>query len=212
MAKIYPDLAGGYKGSVGGATYYFWKGDNIARKKGVPGRQSKSEKSVEQRMKFTELGLWALAMESVSKVGFPQRYRKWSPSNAFISCNKNNCSVREGMVVVDYEHLVCSKGRLILPEVSASLNAGDGVVNFSQTGMEVDSNCYPDDQVYGVLLEKELRACRLITLRKRGEDGSTSTSIPATWNTGNMAVYAFAVRADGKMASGTLHVNLGSDV
>ena len=59
MAKIYPDLAGGYKGAVGGTTYYFWKGDNIARKKGVPGKKSKSGEAVEQRMKFAELGIFS---------------------------------------------------------------------------------------------------------------------------------------------------------
>ncbi|WP_099291990.1 DUF6266 family protein [Butyricimonas sp. Marseille-P3923] len=210
MGKIYPDLAGGYKGSIGGTTYYFWKGDNIARKKGIPGKKSKSEKVVEQRMKFTELSLLALAMCHVSEVGFPQRDRKWTPSNAFFSCNKDVCSVEDGVVVVDYERLKCSKGRLMLPEVTATLDVETGKVMFSQTEMEVDSDCYLDDRVYGVLLEKEQKLCRLVALRDRGESGSTSASIPRTWKVESVEAYAFAVRADGKMASNTLHVNLGS--
>lgn len=161
-------------------------------------------------MKFAELGILALAMSPACEVGFPRRKRRWSPENAFVSCNKDICSVVEGTVEVDYGRLVCSKGRLQLPDASATLNAESGKIIFSQTGMEVDSNCYPDDRVYGVLLEKEQKLCRLVALRERGESGSTSVTIPGTWKAESVEAYAFAVRADGKMASDTLHVNIES--
>lgn len=208
MAKIYPDLAGVFRGSVGKVTYYLRESENIARRKGEGGHSSQSPEAVEQRQKFGLVSALASIMLAAIKLGFPRRKKGLSETNAFHSLNKNVCTVADGVVTVDYERLKCAKGRLVIPEVTVSYDAENSKVLFSQEEMEEEVNCSADDMVYGVLLESKQGFCRLVKLRVRGESGSTSMNLPATWNKDYVVVYVFAVSADKTNASQSRYLSL----
>ena len=201
MARIIPDLAGGFIGSVGGTTYYFLNSDNIARKKGIPGKISNSPEAVNQRKKFSMLSMLSLILQPAIELGYPQRKRGWSAANAFHSSNKTICTVEDKNVVVNYEQLSCAKGPMVIPNVTASYQTANSKLAFVQTAMEEEVNCNADDLVYGVLLEKEKGFCRLVQLRVRGEGGSTSAALPQGWKKENLIVYTFALSANKKKAS-----------
>lgn len=209
MGKIYPDLAGAYLGAVGGATYYMLHSNNVVRRKGIPGKASNSPEAVEQRLKFAMLIMLSSALRSAIRLGFPQRKRGWSAANAFLSLNKDICSVEaENVVTVDYERLFCANGSLLVPDVTASYNSETQKFIFEQTPTEEEVDNNADDAVYAVLLESVLGFCRVVTLRQRGESGSTSVPLPQKWNKENVKIYTFAVSADKKKASKSQYLTL----
>ncbi len=209
MGQIFPDLAGGYLGSVGGATYYFLNSNNIVRKKGIPGKVSNSPEAVNQRLKFAMLIMLSSVLQSAIRLGFPQRKKGWSVANAFHSLNKDICTVEaKNVVTVDYERLLCASGSLIIPEVTVSYTAETQKFLFEQTEIEEEVDCNADDMVYAVMLESVLGFCRVVQLRERGESGSTSMVLPKKWSKDNVMIYTFAVSADKKKASPSQYLTL----
>ena len=134
-------------------------------------------------------------------IGFPQRKRGLLARNAFHHLNKDICTVEGDIITVDYEHLLCANGQLVVPDVTVSYQTANSKLAFVQTAMEEEVNCNADDLVYGVLLEKEKGFCRLVQLRVRGEGGSTSAALPQGWKKENLIVYTFALSANKKKAS-----------
>lgn len=176
--------------------------------KGEGGRNSKSPEVIEQRQKFGMVSTLASVMLAAIKLGFPRRKKGFSETNAFHSLNKDVCTVADGVVTADYEHLKCAKGRLAIPSVAVSYDAESRKILFEQEEMEEEVNCSADDVVYGVLLESKQGFCRVIKLRVRGESGSTSVTLPATWDKDYVVVYAFAVSADKAKASQSQYLSL----
>lgn len=201
MGKIYPDLAGAFRGSVGKVSYYLRADENIARRKGEERKASDSPAAVEQRKKFGTIVKISSVMLAPIKLGFPQHDRRLSETNVFHKLNKDICTVEGDIVTVDYEHLLCANGPLVVPEVKANYNTGTNKFIFENNAMEQEVNCNTDDLVYAVLLDNEQWFCRVMQLRNRGESGSTSMNLPSTWNIEHVIVYVFAVSADKQKVS-----------
>lgn len=209
MGKIHPDLAGAFQRSVGNVVYYLKNGENIARSKSKSPYTSKTPAQETQRGKFGDMNHLASIMQNVAKTGFPQRKRGFSAVNAFHSSNKRNyIESEDGKTVIDYEHLQCSQGPLFPPVVTATLNAESRTIAFQSEAMPGDSNCKEDDAVYAVLLDTENEFCSLTEVCKRGKGGSVSVILSRYWKTEAVVLYAFAVSANGRKASATLHLSL----
>ena len=125
MAKIFPDLAGGYSGQVGKTLYYRVKKDCFA--KTLPERTTPStEAQTRQQLIFEMMGQLAGTMKEAAGRGFPKRSAKrkrWSAANMFVHENKDVCTVDDpesGTVTVDYPSLKCSKGSVLMPEVTVA--------------------------------------------------------------------------------------------
>ena len=201
MAKIFVDMLGAIIGSVGKVSYYMRYSDNIARRKGAERKSSDSPAAVEQRKRFGMLVELTQNLQPAIVIGFPQRKRGLLARNAFHHLNKDICTVEGDIITVDYEHLLCANGQLVVPDVTVSYQTANSKLAFVQTAMEEEVNCNADDLVYGVLLEKEKGFCRLVQLRVRGEGGSTSAALPQGWKKENLIVYTFALSANKKKAS-----------
>lgn len=209
MVKVFLDYLGAIIGSVGKVSYYMRYSDNIARRKGTERKASDSPAAVEQRGKFGAIVKLSTVLQPASALGFPQRKRGLSATNAFHQVNKDICTVESNTIMIDYEHLLCSNGSLITPNVTVNYAADTKKYLFEQEEMAEEVNCNADDLVYAVLLESKAGYCRLIELRKRGESGSTSAALPNTWNKEYVFVYVFAVSADKKKASKSLYLTVG---
>ena len=212
MAKVLLDMLGAIIGSVGKVSYYMRYSDNIARRKGAGGKSSNSPAAVEQRMKFGMLIQLATILQTIITQGFPQRKRGLSAANAFVSINKDICSVEGNVLTVDYEQLLCANGQLLTPEVTVTYSTENQKFSFKQTAPEEESNSNADDKVYAVLLESNQGLCRLKTLRQRGESGSTSIALPQRWEKEHVHVYVFATSADGKKASKSMYLTVEEGV
>ena len=95
MAKIFPDLAGGYSGQVGKTLYYRVKKDCFA--KTLPERTTPpTEAQSAQQLVFEMMGQLAGMTREVASHGFPKRSKKeklWSASNVFMHENRGVCTV-----------------------------------------------------------------------------------------------------------------------
>ena len=211
MAKIYPDYLGAIVGSVGKVSYYMRFSANIARRKGEERKVSNAPALVEQRQKFGMLAHLSTVLQPVIEFGFPQRKRGQSVRNAFHQLNKDVCTVENEVVIVDYENLLCSNGSLVPPDVTVSFDSVAGSFSFMQEQMEEEMGCNADDAVRAVLLECDKGFCRLVRLRKRGENGSTSIVLPKNWNGDNVVVFCFAISADGKKVSKSQYLTVETE-
>ena len=147
MAKVLLDMLGAIIGSVGKVSYYMRYSDNIARRKGAGGKSSNSPAAVEQRMKFGMLIQLATILQTIITQGFPQRKRGLSAANAFVSINKDICSVESNVLTVDYEQLLCANGQLLTPEVTVTYSTENQKFSFEQTAREEESNSNADYMV-----------------------------------------------------------------
>ena len=209
MGTIQPDLAGAYKHSVGNVVYYVKNGINYARSKSKSSYTSNTPAQQLQRGKFGSINQLASVMQRVIDIGFPQRRKGWSASNAFCHFNKGGYTeTDEGQVLIDFELLQCSKGSLFIPDVTATLDQENRSVAITAEAMPDDTGCNTDDRIYAVLLDTENKFCRLLEVCKRGEGGSQTVSFSKYWNIQQVVIYAFALSADNRLASNTLFVTL----
>ncbi|WP_251619775.1 DUF6266 family protein [Odoribacter lunatus] len=207
MGKIYPDLAGAFARSVGNVVYYLKAGENLVRSKSKKPYKSNTPAQQEQKGKFGDLNRLGSIVVDVVNVGFPQRPLKLSAVNMFFKVNKDCFKHTEGeQAVIDYERLVYSNGSLFPPQVKATLDATDRVIELSGTAMPELSRCRPDDIVYGVLMDTTNGFCQLVEICKREDGGTMSVKFPEFWDTDSTVVHAFAVSCDGKKASKSVHV------
>ena len=68
---------------------------------------------------------------------------------------------------------------------------------------EETSLCKATDEVYAFVFDGELRKGALVELGARGDGGSKTFSIPESWSTADLYVYAFARARRGRKASPT---------
>ena len=97
MAKVYPDLAGGYSGNVGKSSYFRREGDTFVRTIPTPKKEA-SDAQIAQWLRMEMLGQIGSCLSEAVKVGFPVVRRKmWSPFNMFINKNKDIVTV-DGLI------------------------------------------------------------------------------------------------------------------
>lgn len=214
MAKVFPDLAGGYSGKVGKSLYYRMKKDCFV--KTLPEKTTPpTEQQSKQQLVFEMMGQLAGVTKEASRNGFPKRTNKkkhWSAVNMFIHENRSVCAVEDaktGTVTVDYPNLKCSKGNILTPEVTVLYSEENHSLQFSTAATtEFYQTCQPDDTVYAMVLDSDLMQCKLVNLGTRGESGMVSSTLNSLWNKDALRIYAFATSADGKDASQTLYLPL----
>lgn len=179
MARISSDPIANYRGRIGKISYYIRECENMARKSSSAGKISDSPAAVAQRTKFGRLIKLSRELAPAITLGFPQRKRGQSPANAFMSLNKEICTLEDDTLTVDYEQLQCAQGSLTEPDITATYNTSTSKITFENTAMEDLAYCNADDKTYGVLVNTQGGGCRVIPLGERGESGSTSVTLPA---------------------------------
>ena len=208
MARISSDPIANYRGRIGKISYYIRECENMARKSSSAGKISDSPAAVAQRTKFGRLIKLSRELSPAITLGFPQRKRGQSPANAFMSLNKEICTLEDDTLTVDYEQLQCAQGSLTEPDITATYNTSTSKITFENTAMEDLAYCNADDKTYGVLVNTQGGGCRVIPLGERGESGSTSVTLPAKWEKEHVIVYVFATSANRKMASPSVCITL----
>ena len=150
MARISSDPIANYRGRIGKISYYIRECENMARKSSSAGKISDSPAAVAQRTKFGRLIKLSRELAPAITLGFPQRKRGQSPANAFMSLNKEICTLEDDTLTVDYEQLQCAQGSLTEPDITATYNTSTSKITFENTAMEGLAYCNADDKTYGV--------------------------------------------------------------
>ena len=162
-------------------------------------------------------------LKVILREGFLERKRNQSPANAFVQKNvKTLCTAtrdkdtKEIVLEYDFDNMSVSSGSLDTPNVDVAVNLEEGIITFTQTAEVIPGGlARDDDKLFACLFSvnnadgpvpaiEYLMRGMLETLRQRGENGVTSTVIPAGWNKVNLFIYTFAASADGTYSSPTV--------
>ena len=202
MAEFNSYLLGKARKSVGNITLCYTKSKNIAKAKVFARKDNPTPEILAQRAKMKVLVKLVRQLLPVIQKGFVG-VGKGSTSNAFTSLNMKHVTVDEkNVATVNFEELLCAFGLLYTPKVEVTYDTESKTYSFTQEIQEEeDGYAFADDQVYGVLYESVLGRARLVTLRTRGESGSTIMALPVDWDASKVHVYCFATTKNGKMAS-----------
>ena len=215
MAKVESSVCSSISGTCGDKNYRQRK-DGTTVMAALPGPQVfKTEAKKEERdiriAGFGGSGRVTSMLLDILELGFIGRRRGQSGSGAFMSKNAKTLCIatrdegKEIEIAYNYKAMLLSHGKVRVPTVTATLDKEAGKVLFEQEGVEKKrTNCHPDDQVYGVVLDSVNEIAELVELRSRKDSGSTSYSFAADMVTTGVFVYAFAVSHDSSNASKTL--------
>ena len=194
--------------SVGGQTFYKWRGEMLVRMK-IKSNSSSTPAQQRQRQLFAELLRWCGIFSGVAALGFPGRARKQSPENAWAQANAGIVTLdTEGEVMVDYSRIICSKGTLEAPEVTVTFNAEDGSLSFLHSVDEDGRGKYATDRLFVVLLDKMRKKVKVHELNRRKDTAPVTVMLKDGWDVENLCIYAFYLREDGRRASATTYVEI----
>lgn len=218
LAVFNPTIFEEVRNSVGNATAYMHKGQNVVKKKTKKVTNPNSPEQQKQRKKFPSLVELAASFAPAIKIGLKYaKETKHTVENYFVRVNKGNVIVSEGLVMsIDYENLVLSKGTRALPDkANATIDAESRMLTLAfdeQDPEEFIAHAANDDVFYCCLVEKTLLKTKTVRLATRSElaDSPQTVSIPRTWEVAaeNIAVYLFCTDKSGKKTSRTFFVTL----
>ncbi|RHR82818.1 DUF6266 family protein [Odoribacter sp. AF15-53] len=210
MAKFNSYLLGKVKKSVGNVTMCVFNRENIAKAKIFSRKDVKTPEILTQRAKMKALVGIARKMLPVIRKGFTGVGRG-NTSNAFVALNMGAIEVDENYVAtMNFEQMLCASGALYTPKVSVTFDTENKVYSFTQEMQDDEGDGFSctNDKVYAALYETALNRAKLVTLRTRGESGSTSTSLPEDWEPSKVHAYCFATSKNGKMVSDSRHLTI----
>ncbi len=178
---------------------------------------------------FGALGRLASPMKRVLRVSCP-------PDNKGVKCNAKFLKINKSDIVtatrryperefnpkakpeevfetvVDFSRLLVSYGRLLKGKVTVTLDRAARKLRFNQEANVVDgADCYADDKAYAVVFDTTNEYCLLVTLRERGESGSTSTALDEEYDLDNLAIYTFMTTRSGKQTSTSQYLTLSEE-
>jgi len=202
MARI-RSMLGTIEGSAGGLTFSSTAGINLLRQK-VGTNNSKSPLQLQQRAKFAEIGrlakaLGALLLAGYKRVGFQNGYNQFVGQNiAYTSLDQNN------VASIDYARLSVSTGSVTPLVGLAMANSATGKT-ISWTDNSDSNQALASDKVYVAIVRTATKqvAQSLGSATHPAGSVDVAASYLAGMAAGELAVYAFARRADNTDASPT---------
>ena len=209
MAEFNSYLLGKARRSVGNITLCYTRRKNIAKAKVFSRKDNPTPEILDQRARMKVLVQLLRKILPVIRKGFVG-VGSGTTSNAFVAMNMQAVTVDEKHVAtVDFDRLKVASGILYMPKVTVTYDEDGQVYLFVQEIQEEENGyAFADDQVYGVLYETVLERAKIVTLRMRGESGSTSFSLPEDWDNANVKAYCFATSKSGKEVSGSRKLEL----
>lgn len=196
------------KKSAGEQTFCRLKGQNVVKMK-IEENTSNTPAQQRQRRVFAMMSDLAYLFEEASAIGYPSRPIALTPVNAFMQANNEVVTVNDkDELIVDYEKIACSKGRLKIPETTVEANAENGTLTFTHVSQGNGFRRYASDRLYAVVLEKKLEETVLLELNKREESDPVVVQLDNGWSTADLCVYVFVLTEKGNKASDTEYLKV----
>ena len=197
------------RNSLSNQTFYTLKGQNIARKK-ISKNGSRSQAQLVQRTRWAKALDLETLFEPASQIGFPKRKSTESYHNAFMAENVNKDAVEvseELEVTVNYQNIRCAKGKLKVPkDFSVTADAEMHTLTFTHAAEEDGCQRYSTDRLYALVVETTEEDSELFELGTRAGSEPITVNLSESWDMGLLAIYVFALTADGKKASDSLYL------
>ncbi|MCQ4873740.1 hypothetical protein [Butyricimonas paravirosa] len=202
MAKFNSYLLGKVTRSVGNVTMCYVNKQNIAKAKIFARKDNPTPEILDQRARMKALVQLSRRLLPVIRKGFVGSGRG-TTSNAFVKLNQVAVEVDEKHVAtIMFDQMKVASGMLYPAKVAVTYEPENKMYSFKQEiEEEEDGYAFTDDKVYGVLFETVLSRAKIVTLRSRGESGSTIFNLPEDWDHANVKAYCFATLKNGSAAS-----------
>ncbi|WP_065220053.1 MULTISPECIES: DUF6266 family protein [Butyricimonas] len=208
MAIFDPFIFKNLRKSLGNITLCKYNDVNVMKTKITQRHDPGTPAVLAQRARMREAGKLSQIFAPALQKGFV-KHRLKNRFNAFTSENMAALEVDEAyQVTIHHEQLKCSAGILVTPKVQATLNTESGKIIFEQQEQTQGAFCLPTDTVFAVVYEPLCRTVEIVSLRDRGESGSTSFTLPGDWDAEKVHIYCFATNKNGSIASNTLYLPL----
>ena len=196
MAKQRGNLFGNFDGKLGLAVGSAWKGRPTVREY-VPNNNSRTEKQLITRARFSRLGKLARAFQRCIDLGFEEvaDALRMTCGNVFVKNNWFNVTaLTPAEVTVNYSSLQVADG--LLPAASfGAVDYGTGQHLQVSVTMEGGSDQYgadDNDDVYLFAYCPDLEQGALSQAAKRSAD-KVQVNVPSSWDGMTVHLYAFAI-------------------
>lgn len=193
MGKQTSGINGGFRGKVGNAVGYMWRGQWCLRAKPRNYHDAKTEKQLEQRSLFKASVAFAGRLKDILRIGFLQPALKMHKTecNYFLMLNKR-CLAWDGeAMTVDYENLRLSEGP-VAPVAFTSVERGvmsdELIITFEKNPEH--RNCNSSDKVYVAAICAS-RCEAMLSLPVYRRMGRLSVILPSHWKDDSVYLYGF---------------------
>lgn len=197
--------------SIDNQTFSKWRTLNIAKKK-VNENKSRTLPQLQQRARWQKAIDLDDLFELSSEIGFPSRSATLDYHNAFLKANANEkvIAVSDDLeVTVNYEAILCAKGRRKLPHTfSVTADGENQTLTFTHSTEARGSKRDKTDELYAMVVAPELEDAELFELGTRTDSEPVTVTLPEGWDVNSVEVYVFALSADGTKASNSLHLTV----
>lgn len=203
-------------GTMGDTTYRTLSPGNIvvSDKAALPTFENEEDKTARDARadQFGAVNALVPSVIDAAKKGFPNKPRGVSAANMFTARNAATLCVstpaEDGGFAREYDFrsMTLSEGPVDAPSATAAVDAESRAVSFTLAALppeEETSLCKATDEVYAFVFDGERHKGALVELGARGDGGSKTFSIPESWSTADLYVYAFARARRGRKASPT---------
>ena len=208
MSKSQNPLTGHMRGSMANFTALRSRSKNIIRSKPFEPFDPKTEKQLEQRLKFKLLTDVYNSFGGITDTGFVENRKQLTAYNLFISTNYRLVYDKSSTnPVIDYSRLLVSKGSIPRIRVLESILTREGIIVRFETGLELPKASATDELTALTMLKNgEVH----IATRERGVD-ATGTIVIEYSNLNPEDVeccYLFARSINGKLSSNSTYIEL----
>lgn len=207
MGKYLKGILGPFSGLVGAVVGATWNGIEVLRSRPNKSKRPATEAQMKQRDKFALITEFSSPVNDLIRIGFQAYHTEQTPYNAALRLNIDNAVMGVYPVLtIDYSKFVISKGKLTdTPQISMATTE-DAQLDFSWLNNAEPGTTNGTDKitflVYNPAKQRFVKAPGAAIRSALSYD----MVLPASWSGDNVHVWAFCVRADGKLTSDSIYV------
>ena len=208
MGTIKKGILGGFSGIVGTVIGASWKGIDYMRSRATSISNPRTPAQVEQRAKFTAVGMFLKPLTSFLRIGFKSAAIKMSAYNAAMSFNlKNAITGIFPAFDIDYSKVLISQGTLPGALNPATVSATAGTVRFTWENNSWETNASTDDQAVLVVYNPAKQAAVSVIGAIARSVGSQTIILPNSFTGDQVQCYIAFQNANQSVISNSQYVS-----
>lgn len=221
---IIESIFGKFRGRLGDTVFYEDSaGRTLCRSTGGS-RKPSGEKQKRWNCVFGTLSELGAYLASIIQYGFPGEKDFPKGSKGFIKANSKGVvttellrpgqalsrrrkATKEFRAKIDYAKLRIASGTLAPPRGEALYDKENNRMRFKSEACPADSfDCYTDDRIFAVVLNKATFHHRMVEIGTRGHANEREVDLFKNSKSKNLKCYLFAISADGAAASDSVYL------
>ena len=208
MGTIKKGILGGFSGIVGTVNGASWKGIDYMRSRATSISNPRTPAQVEQRAKFTAVGMFLKPLTAFLRIGFKSAAVKMSAYNAAMSFNlKNAITGIYPAFDIDYSKVLVSQGTLPGALNPATVSATAGTVRFTWENNSWETNASADDQAVLVVYNPAKQAAVSVIGAIARSVGSQTIILPNSFTEDQVQCYIAFINANQSVISNSEYVS-----